>query len=193
MTEQKLSVDERLEGSDASAEPATGELAFVTLLGDDGAKMTSWIDRLRDQGYDVHVLGVKAPAVAANHTLDLSPDGLVVHVGRSTGRRGVQTLVAHLQHRRSQIPVLLLGPGVDDDFAQWVAVPQGGTPYWGGVYYCEDEAEAEQVLKQIVLFTPPAPAHSHDHAASSDACGLPEESSDGGCCGCPMSNACDLE
>ncbi|MGC9347917.1 MAG: hypothetical protein ACP5JG_07255 [Anaerolineae bacterium] len=194
MTEQtRSSVEIPDAAQSANDVSATGELAMVTLLGDDPAPAANWADRLRKVGHEVHALGVKAPAVAANRVLALAPDALVTYVARPTARRGVQTLVAYLQHQGARIPVLLRGPGVDSDFAQWVAVPQGGTPYWGGVYYCEDEAEADQVLKQIVLFTPPPPAHSHDSGATSNVCDLPDEGAGGGCCGCPKSGECELE
>jgi methylmalonyl-CoA mutase cobalamin-binding subunit len=184
-------IERRQSSAEMSEKAASGELMLVTLLGDDPAPGADVAERLRDAGHEVHAMGVKAPAIAANHALAQAPDAVVVYVARITARRAVQTMVAHLQHRGAEIPVLLHGPGVDGEFARWVAVPQGGTPYWGGVYYCEDEAEALQVLKQIVLFTPPPQAHSHDHGKASDACDLPDDGAGGACSGCPISGDCD--
>ncbi len=185
----KITMSEQ-EGSRAGPAPAPGtargELAWVTLPTDDVRIGQPWADALRDAGHQVHDLGVLAPAVGANKAIAMEADALMLVVDRRSVRRGVQTLVAHLQHLGASLPVLLAGPGVDADFARWVAVPQGGVPYWGGVYYCADRGEAVEVLRQIVLFEPPPMAHSHDDAtASDDGC----ES----CSACPISTACELE
>ncbi|MGC9523012.1 MAG: hypothetical protein ACP5HG_14155 [Anaerolineae bacterium] len=175
--------------SAAASGPArvAAELAWVTLPADDARTGRSWADALREAGHGVHALGLLAPAIAAERAIGLGADALLLAVGRRTVRRAVQSLIAHLQYRNAKLPVLLAGPGVDADFAQWVAVPQGGVPYWGGVYYCADATEAAEVLRQIVLFEPPPAAEGYDHdvAAGADACGS--------CSACPLSSGCELE
>jgi hypothetical protein len=150
---------------------------------DDAAAGEVWAADLRADGHRVRALGRLAPSIAADKAIALDADGLLLAVNRHAARPAVQALVGHLQHRGAKVPVLLTGPAVDLEFAQWVAVPQGGTPYWGGVYYCETAAEAADVLRQIVLFEPPPVAHDHDTPA--------DEPCDS-CCACPMVSECEL-
>jgi methylmalonyl-CoA mutase cobalamin-binding subunit len=169
---------------------AEARIVLATLPGDThdvGRRL--WDLLLRRRGTATHDLGVRAPALVATRAAALDADAIALHVYSERVQPAVQTLVANLAHRGLKTPVLIGGPGVDEAFAQWVAIPQGGSPYWGGVYYCQDGLEMLQVLKQIVLFTPPPPAHTHD-APLADACGPTGCVS---CDGCALAGACELE
>lgn len=171
------------------ARPDAG-IVLVTLPGDGhDAGRYLWQLLLQRRGYTTHDLGVRAPALAATRAISLQADAVALYVYDAGAQSAVQSLIAHLAHRSAKIPVLLGGPGVDEAFAQWVAIPQGGAPYWGGVYYCDDGLEMLQVLTQIVLFTPPPPAHTHE-APLADACG---PSGCASCASCGLSGACELE
>jgi cobalamin-dependent methionine synthase I len=181
-----------LEGA-AGEPPATVLLA--TLPGDrHDVGRHLWRMLLQRRGFTVRDLAVRAPALVAGHAVAAASEATAivgVYVFDVAARPALQSLVAHLL-RRSQsdasfkAPLLVGGPGVDEAFAQWVAIPEGGTPYWGGVYYCEDGTEMLEVLRQIVLFEPPPVAH--EHASSGD---LPQDGC-ATCGGCPLVTECDL-
>lgn len=151
-------------------------------LTEGGRGLWRWL--LLRRGYAAVDLGVKAPAIVAARAVDATAVG--VYVSNRRTRTALQTLVAQLLLRGVQVPVLVGGPGVDAEFAAWVAIPAGGEPYWGGVYFCEDGDELLDVLRQIVLFTPPPPAHVHgEHGAAADA------DTCASCDGCPLVGTCD--
>ena len=180
------SLDPSRTQSPVAAEPA-GTIALASLPGDaHDVGRHLWRALLDVNGYTTHDLGLRAPALVAQKAASLAPDALAIYVVDRRGRTAVQSLLAQLLRRNARLPVLLSGPGVDQDFARWVSVPQGGDHYWAGVYYCDDVPEAIQVLKQILLFEPPPPAHSHDHGAADgpDACDT--------CGDCPLQSDCDL-
>jgi cobalamin-dependent methionine synthase I len=163
-----------------------GVVVMATLPGDREAAGEPWRQLLTQSGHTVHRLGVRAAAIVAAQVAELAPDALVLHVGSRQARKAVQALLTHLPRRGLRTPVLLGGGGVDAAFAQWVAIPEAGTPYWGGVYYCEDGSEVLEVLRQIVLFEPPPPAHVHEAPGS--------EVQDCSLCGdCPVATSCDLQ
>ena len=178
--------------SAAAEEPAgtpVGTLAVASLPGDGhDVGRHLWRALLTSRGYDVRDLGLHAPAIVARHVATLKPDAVGIYVFDHRGQAAVQSLVAHLLRRGLQVPVLISGPGVDEAFARWVSVPEGGVHYWAGVYYCEDVPEALQVLQQIVLYEPPPQAHTHDHGQEqfnvADGCNS--------CGGCALVDSCDL-
>ena len=170
----------------AAAEPA-GTLAVVSMPGDGhDVGRHLWRALLTSRGYEVRDLGVRAPAIVARHVATLKPDAVGIYVFDDRGQAAVQSLVAHLLRRSLQVPVLVSGPGVDEAFARWVSVPEGGAHYWAGVYYCVDLLEALQVLQQIVLYEPPLQAHTHDHGQEqldmADGCNS--------CGGCALVDSC---
>ena len=183
---------------DAHAESATAEepagtpvgtLVVASMPGDaHDVGRHLWRSLLTSRGYDVRDLGLRAPAIVARHVATLKPDAVGIYVFDDRGQAAVQSLVAHLLRRSLHVPLLLSGPGVDEAFARWVSVPEGGAHYWAGVYYCEDVPEALQVLQQIVLYEPPPQAHTHDHGQEqlnmSDGCSS--------CGGCVLVDSCDL-
>lgn len=165
----------------------SGHTILATLPGDThDAGRQLWRGLLVYRGMSVEDLGMRAPALVAAHAAKQTPDALGVSVFSTKARAAVQSLVAALLRRGLRIPLLLGGPGVDEAFARWVAVPGGGAPYWGGVYYCEDGREMLEVLRQIVLFEPPPVAHDHSH-------GEPQVPAEGceSCGDCPLVGACD--
>jgi cobalamin-dependent methionine synthase I len=163
-----------------------GLIVMATLPGDREAAGEPWHAALLEGGHRVERIGVRAAPIIASRAADLAPHALVLHVASPLVRMAVQSLVAVLLRRGLRIPLLLGGPGVDAAFAQWVAIPQGGTPYWGGVYYCEDAHEMLEVLRQIILFEPPPPAHVHEApGTASDDCTT--------CGGCPLAGSCDSQ
>jgi methanogenic corrinoid protein MtbC1 len=174
--------------SAAAAGPA-GTLAVASMLGDGhDVGRHLWRALLTSRGYDVRDLGLRAPAIVARHVATLRPDAVGIYVFDDRGQAAVQSLVAQLLRRGLQVPVLISGPGVDEAFARWVSVPEGGAHYWAGVYYCDDVPEAHQVLQQIVLYEPPPQAHTHDHGQEQldvlDGCSS--------CGGCALVDSCDL-
>jgi cobalamin-dependent methionine synthase I len=177
--------DER-EGGGEEVAQATGLVMMATLPGDRAAAGEFWRVSLTDAGHSVESLGVRAAPIVASRVAGLAPKALVLHVHSRQVRTAIQALIAQLQRRGTQVPVLLGGAGVDAEFAQWVAIPQGGTPYWGGIYYCEDAHEMLEVLRQIVLFTPPPPAHAHDApGVEPQGCSI--------CGDCPLADSCDTQ
>jgi methylmalonyl-CoA mutase cobalamin-binding subunit len=168
-----------------------GTFLLATLPGDGhDVERHLWSMLLRRRGFEVNDLAMRAPALIARQATSTTT-AIGVHVFDTRAQLAVQSLVAHLLRRNRvepdfKVPVLLGGPGVNEAFARWVAIPEGGEPYWGGIYYCEDGSEMLQVLKQIVLFEPPPPAHLHEHTTpvTEGAC----ES----CGGCPLAGGCDL-
>jgi len=182
---------EELAGTPGGAPVGTpvGTIALASLPGDaHDVGRHLWRALLASRGYDVRDLGLRAPAIVVRHVATLKPDALGVYVFDVRGQAAVQSLVAHLLRRGLQVPVLISGPGVDEAFARWVSVPEGGAHYWAGVYYCEDVPEALQVLRQIVLYEPQQQAHTHDHGHEQpdliDGCN--------DCGGCPLAESCDL-
>ncbi len=177
------------EGTDG-ATPKAGRVAVAEFPGDGhGAGRQLWRALLKLQGHEVHDLGLRAPAIVAREVATLRPDALALSFFDKQSRARVEVLVANLLRRGAQIPLLIGGRGVDEAFAQWLAIAESSGPYWGGVYYCSDGLEMLQVLQQIVLFEPPPQAHSHEHDVHSPA----EEACDScdSCGGCPLIAACD--
>ncbi|MCU0521544.1 MAG: hypothetical protein MUF84_12720 [Anaerolineae bacterium] len=168
----------------ANAEPK-GSVVLASLPGDRDTGTWLWRLILASQGHGVHPLGVKAPPLIVSHVAQLSPDALALHVAASRSRPAVQAVVAGLARRGLRVPLIVGGPGVDPEFAQWVAVPQSGQPYWGGVYFCDDAQQMLSVLRQVILFDPPPVAHTHERAAPLSDCA--------GCGGCPISTSCELQ
>lgn len=78
-------------------------------------------------------------------------------------RRQLYKLVSFLHANALHMPVMLMGRAVDPDYAQVLALPDSGTLYRGGIYYCEDVDEMLQVLEHIILYTPPRSEHDHSH------------------------------
>jgi len=172
----------------ATEEPA-GALAVASMPGDGhDVGRHLWRALLTSRGYDVRDLGLRAPGIVARHVATLKPDAVGLHVFDARGQAAVQSLVSHLLRRDLQVPVLISGPGVDETFARWVSVPEGGTHYWAGVYYCEDVPEARQVLQQIVLYEPPPQAHTHDHGQEQ----LDMAGGCNSCGGCALADSCDM-
>lgn len=183
---------EQVQGRHSAQESdSTGEEAILlATLPDDRHDVGRllWRMVLSRGGMAFNDLGVRAPALIARHAT-VTTTAIGVYIFDSVAQPAVQSLVAYLLRRNQitpsfKVPLLLGGPGVDEAFARWVAVPGGGMPYWGGVYYCEDAAEILQVLKQIVLFEPTPAMHTHEHTevGSIDTC----ES----CGGCPLAGEC---
>ena len=174
-------------GETSTSPDGVGRLMMTaTLPGDRDAAGDPWRAVLVEAGHRVQHLGVRAAPVVVSHVADLAPQALVVWVEHRQARGAVQALVAHLVRRSLRIPLLLGGPGVDAEFAQWVAMPVGSTLYWGGVYYCEDADEMLEVLRQIVLFEPAPSDHVHEAPeAQLDDCSV--------CGGCPLATSCDAQ
>ena len=175
-----------LETASPDAMRTGGVILMATLPGDRDGAGEPWGLLLVQAGYTVHRLGVRAAPIVASHAAESAPVALVLHVETHQTRKAVQALVAHLSRRGLRIPVLLGGAGVDAAFAQWVAIPEGGTPYWGGIYYCEDGSEMLEVLRQIILFEPPLPAHAHEAPGN-------ESQECSSCGGCAVARSCDLQ
>jgi len=183
-------------GAPAVEEPAgtptgvpAGTLAVASMPGDaHDVGRHLWRALLASRGYDVRDLGLRAPAIVARHVATLKPDAVGIYVFDARGQTAVRSLVAHLLRRGLQVPVLISGPGVDEAFARWVSVPEGGAHYWAGVYYCEDVSEALQVLQQIVLYEPPPQAHTHEHGQEQ----LDVAGGCNSCGGCVLADSCDM-
>jgi 5-methyltetrahydrofolate--homocysteine methyltransferase len=164
------------------------EVALASLSGDShDAGRRLWSAVLARRGMTVRDLGVRPAAIIASRAADVAPDAVAVFCYGRAVRRPLQALVASLLRRGLRTPVIIGGPAVDERFAQWVAMPSGGRPYWGGVYYCEDALEVLQVLQQVLLFESPPSSHTHEHQglqATDEACAS--------CGGCPLVASCDL-
>jgi cobalamin-dependent methionine synthase I len=185
------------EGAGLEGESAAlpGTVLLATLPGDrHDVGRHLWRGLLERRGFEVRDLAMRAPALIAGHAAAAAAAGATVAVAvytfDSVVRPALQSLVAHLLRRGQPdtsfaAPLLIGGPGVDEAFARWVAIPEGGAPYWGGVYYCEDGAEMLQVLRQIVLFKPSPPVHAHGEADP------PAEACDS-CGGCALAAGCDV-
>ena len=175
--------------AESAAAESAGTLAVASMPGDaHGVGRHLWRALLTSRGYDVRDLGLRAPAIVARRVATLKPDAVGIYVFDDRGQAAVQSLVAHLLRRSQQVPVLISGPGVDEAFARWVSVPEGGAHYWAGVCYCEDVPEALQVLQQIVLYEPPLHAHTHDHGQEQ----LDVAEGCNSCGGCVLVDSCDL-
>lgn len=167
----------------------TGNVTVVGLPGDGhSVGRQLWQALLSIAGYAVEDIGVRAPVIAARQLAERKPDAVALNVFDTRGRAAVQLLVGNLLRRGLSLPLLLGGPGVDEGFAQRVAIAEYEGPYWGGVYYCSGGEEMLQVLQQVVLFEPPAQAHSHHHLPAEPAPGDDCES----CGACPLADACDV-
>jgi 5-methyltetrahydrofolate--homocysteine methyltransferase len=183
-----LAATEAIEAHWAMEPTAQAEVALASLSGDShdvGRRL--WDAVLTRRGVVTHDFGVRPAAIIASRAADLAPDAIAVFCYGRAVRRPLQALVAHLLRAGLRTPLIIGGPGVDERYAQWVAMPAGGSPYWGGVYYCEDALQVLQVLQQVVLFE--APPSSHTHAphgsqATEEACAS--------CGGCPLVASCDL-
>ncbi|MBN1247848.1 MAG: hypothetical protein JXC32_09330 [Anaerolineae bacterium] len=145
-----------------------------------------WRLLLAAEGYTVRDLGLRAPPIVAREAAALKPDALALNLFDARGRGSLQSLVAGLLRWGAKLPLMLGGPGVDEAFAQGLAIAESTGPYWGGVYYCSDGEEMLQVLEQVVLFEPPPQAHSHEHGVPS-----PAEDACDSCGGCPLAGACN--
>ncbi len=175
-------VDEAIARRTAQVRKTSGSIAIATVPGEGDSGIWLWRMALTGSGYDVHDLGVKAVPLVASHTLDLAPDALAVHVATVRSRAAVHALVATMSRKGARIPLLIGGPGLDAAFAEWVAIAEGGRPYGGGVYFCDDAEEMLQVLQRVILFQPPTPSHHHETEATA-----PEGCAE--CGGCPLASA----
>jgi hypothetical protein len=187
--EVEMASDGWVDSSETTGPEATeagGVIMMATLPGDRVDAGEPWRAALAQASHRLHLLGVRAAPIVAAHAADLRPDALVVYVHTRQTRMAVQALVGQLLRRDLRIPLLLGGAGVDAAFAQWVAIPQDGIPYWGGVYYCEDEREVLEVLRQIIFFEPPPPAHVHEAPGT-------EVGECSTCAGCPLAPSCDSQ
>jgi 5-methyltetrahydrofolate--homocysteine methyltransferase len=111
---------------------------------------------LANNGYTVHDLGKQVPAdVIVERAVELRADAIGLSALLVATSRQMQRVVEELQRRGLSIPVLVGGAAINEKFARRIALPEGGELYRGGVYYCKDAFEALQVLKHIVMFTPP--------------------------------------
>jgi hypothetical protein len=113
--------------------------------------------------------GTESPADIIDQAVHLEVKAIACLVLSAADRGPVYKLVTRLRRRRLNIPVILMGEAVDPQFAQVLALPDNGDLYRGGIYYCEDPSEMLQVLKQIILFTPPPSTHEHEHTTD-DSC-----------------------
>ncbi|MDF1513905.1 MAG: hypothetical protein P1S60_08860 [Anaerolineae bacterium] len=110
--------------------------------------------------YD-QIQGAPTPVQIAELAQESGAHGIIYLVGDVSDRRSAYRLVAYLRRIGWHLPVMLTGPAVDPEYANILALPQHGQLYRGGIYYCEDAFEITQVLKQIILYTPPPQEHDH--------------------------------
>ncbi len=134
-----------------------GVVVLATVFGDVhdiGKNLVRTI--LANNGYTVHDLGKQVPAdVIVERAVELRADAIGLSALLVATSRQMQRVVEELQRRGLSIPVLVGGAAINEKFARRIALPEGGELYRGGVYYCKDAFEALQVLKHIVMFTPP--------------------------------------
>jgi cobalamin-dependent methionine synthase I len=139
---------------------------------------------LTQYGYDW--INVRSPVEEIlNHAHDqVAAIACLVQTVRE--RINVDEVMTFLRQRALNIPLILLGAGVDQQYAQALALPDNGDLYWAGVYLCDDESEMLQVLKQIIFYTPPPVTHEHEHEQESEDCASSLSCSS--CAvGCPLS------
>jgi hypothetical protein len=103
------------------------------------------------------------PHIILDQAVEEEAKALVCLMQTVTDRRNVYRLMALCRRQQFYIPFILLGQAADPQFAQILALPENGNLYPGGVYYCEDADEMIQVLKHVILYTPPPVQHDHDH------------------------------
>lgn len=159
-----------------------GVVVLATVFGDVhdiGKNLVKTI--LANNGYTVHDLGKQVPVdVVIDKAVEVGADAIGLSALLVATSQQMARAVETLQRRELAIPLLIGGAAINPEFAQRIAIPEGGTLYKGGVYYCEDAFEALQVLEHIVLYEPPPQPehhHDHDHALSQSAacadCGAP--------------------
>ena len=138
---------------------------FVATWGSESQKLQKTvIQTLEDNNHTFSVIqDAVTPESLVNQVRDEDAHIIACLAQTVVDRRHIYRLMAFLHRRRWSIPVILIGEAVDPQYAQILALPEHGDLYTAGVYYCEDENEMIQVLKQIILYTPPPVYHEHDH------------------------------
>ena len=141
--------------------------------------------KLTDIGNTYRVISDDAtPHQIVNQAAEDEASALACLLQNVADRHFVYKLMTVCRRQQFYIPVILLGEAADPQYAQILALPEHGDLYRGGVYYCEDADEMEQVLKQIILYTPPPVEHDHDHyddsscsdcASCADNCGFNQD------------------
>lgn len=86
------------------------------------------------------------------------------------------------------IPLIIGGPAITADIAQQLPHTEAGM--YKGVYDYIDIDEIMQIFKHIVFYTPPKPAHSHEHE-DEEACTIVDDESSCASCAsdCPMNKS----
>lgn len=162
-----------------------GVVVLATVFGDVhdiGKNLVRTI--LANNGYTVHDLGKQVPAdVIVERAVELRADAIGLSALLVATSRQMQRVVEELQRRGLSIPVLVGGAAINEKFAQRIALPEGGELYQGGVYYCKDAFEALQVLKYIVMFTPPPPPAEHRHEEHIEPSSVTEQETACATCG----------
>jgi hypothetical protein len=124
----------------------------------DGVEM-----KLSANGHTLTVINnAPIPHIIVDQAAGEKAKALVCLLQDVTDRRNVYRLMALCRKQQFYIPFILLGQAADPQYAQILALPENGNLYPGGVYYCEDADEMLQVLKHIILYTPPPVQHDHD-------------------------------
>ena len=159
-----------------------GVVVLATVFGDVhdiGKNLVKTI--LANNGYTVHDLGKQVPVdVVIDKAVEVNADAIGLSALLVATSQQMARAVETLQRRELALPLLIGGAAINPEFAQRIAIPEGGTLYKGGVYYCEDAFEALQVLEHIVLHEPTAPPehhHAHEPAPNQPeacaSCGTP--------------------
>ncbi|MBN1920633.1 MAG: homocysteine S-methyltransferase family protein [Anaerolineae bacterium] len=165
---------------DRSEGVSKGVVVLATVFGDVhdiGKNLVKTI--LANNGYTVHDLGKQVPIDAIlDQAVLLGADAIGLSALLVATSREMARAVEELQRRGLAIPLLVGGAAINPSFAQRIAIPEGGTLYRGGVYYCKDAFEALQVLEHVVMFKSAPTAHDHDHDHDHDA--APDSDINGG-------------
>ena len=148
-----------------TAETSKGVVVLATVFGDVhdiGKNLVKTI--LANNGYTVHDLGKQVPVEEiVERAVAVGADAIGLSALLVATSKQMARVVAALRRRGLSIPVLIGGAAVNPPFALRIAVDEEGTPYRGGVYYCQDAFEAMQVLENIVLKQPQPPDAEHHH------------------------------
>lgn len=161
----KCAVGRLEQALDRSEGVSKGVVVLATVFGDVhdiGKNLVKTI--LANNGYTVHDLGKQVPVdVILDQAVLLGADAIGLSALLVATSREMAHMVEELQRRGLAIPLLVGGAAINPAFAQRIAIPEGGTLYRGGVYYCKDAFEALQVLEHVVMFKPAPTTHEHDH------------------------------
>ena len=156
---------------DRSEGVSKGVVVLATVFGDVhdiGKNLVKTI--LANNGYTVHDLGKQVPVdEILDQAVALRADAIGLSALLVATSREMARAVEELQRRGLAIPLLVGGAAINPAFAQRIAIPDDGTLYRGGVYYCKDAFEALQVLEHIVMFKPAPIVHEHDHNAAPES------------------------